>query len=89
MAQLLTPKFSPNFRKQYKKLAPSIRKKFVKQLSFIVQNRKHPSLRSKKMQGNELFEARLDYHNRFIYKVVEKQIWFYAIGPHDTGLGKK
>lgn len=89
MAKLLTPRFAPKFKKQFKKLSPSLQKKFTKQLTFLLQNPKHPSLRIKKMAGEELFEARLDYHNRFIYNLIEDEIWFYAIGSHDAGLGKK
>lgn len=89
MAKLLTPKFSSKFKKQYNKLHPVLRKKFDKQLTLLLSNPDHPSLQRKKKQGSELFEARLDYHNRFVYKIVYDEIWFYAIGPHDEGLGKK
>lgn len=41
------------------------------------------------MAGSDLYEARLDYHNRFVYEVTDDEIWFYSIGPHDVGLGKK
>ncbi len=89
MVKLLTPKFSSKFRKQHNKLHPVLRKKFDKQLALLLSNPAHPSLQIKKMQGSGLFEARLDYHNRFVYKIVDSEIWFYAIGPHDEGLGKK
>lgn len=89
MVRLLTPVFSPKFKKQYKKLPLILQKKFTKQLKFLVENSRHPSLRIKKMEGTDFFEARLDYHNRFVYKIVVNEIRFYAIGPHDEGLGKK
>ena len=89
MARLLKPVFLPKFKKQYKKLHPVLRKKFTKQLVFLQTNPTHPSLAIKKMSGKDVFEARLDYHNRFIYEIVKNEIWLYAIGPHDEGLGKK
>ena len=89
MAKLLTPVFEPKFKKQYKKLHPTLQKKFIKQLKFLLENSSHPSLQIKKMRGVDLFEARLDYHNRFVYKIVADELRLYAIGPHDEGLGKK
>lgn len=71
------------------KLLKPLKKKFAKQLSFLLKNPYHPSLKSRKMEGKDLFEARLDYHNRFIFKIINGELWFYAIGSHDTGLGKK
>lgn len=89
MAKLLKPRFSPKFQKRFKKLHPSLKKKFEKQLKFLLVNPSHPSLAVKKMGGLDLFEARLDYHNRFVFKIVDDEAWFYSIGPHDEGLGKK
>lgn len=89
MAKFLKPRFSSKFQKRFKKLHPSLRKKFTKQLKILLANPRHPSLRIKKMEGLDLFEARIDYHNRFVYKIVGEEIWLYSIGPHDEGLGKK
>ncbi len=89
MVELLKPHFSPTFQKRFKKLSSPLKKKFEKQLELLLANPRHPSLRAKKMAGLDLFEARLDFHNRFVYQVVGNEIWFYSIGPHDTGLGKK
>ncbi len=89
MAKLLKPRFSPKFQKRFKKLHPSLKKKFAKQLKFMLENPRHPSLNIKKMAGSERFEGRLDYHNRFVFKIFDNEIWFYSVGPHDEGLGKK
>ncbi len=88
MAKFLKPRFYPKFEKRFKKLHPLLKKKFEKQLEFILTNPRHPSLNLKKMAGLDMFEARLDYHNRFVFKIVDDEIWFYSIGPHDEGLGK-
>lgn len=89
MAELLRPRFSSKFQKRFKKLHPLLKNKFAKQLELILTNPRHPSLNIKKMGGLDIFEARLNYHNRFIFKIVNDEIWFYSIGPHDEGLGKK
>jgi len=87
--EVLKPHFAEKFEKQYKKLPLPLQKKFTKQMKLLLQDFRHPSLKSRKMQGQEVYEARLDYHNRFIYKIWEDEIWFIAIGPHDEGLGRK
>ena len=89
MAKFLKPRFSPKFQKRFKRLHPLLKKKFEKQLKFMLSNPKHPSLKIKKMAGSGLFEGRLDYHNRFVFKLFDNEIWFYLVGPHDEGLGKK
>ena len=82
-------KFLPKFQKQYKKLHPALRQKFEKQLTLLLKDSRHPSLKARKMSGTEDYEARLDKHNRFVYGITNEEIQFYSIGPHDEGLGKK
>lgn len=82
--------FSPNASKQVRKLALTIRKKLYKQATLLLTNPRHPSLRSKKMMtAEDKFEARIDYHYRFTYKIGSKEIWILSVGPHDEGLGKR
>lgn len=80
---------SPKFRKQYKKLPLKVQKKFQKQVKLLLQDYRYPSLQSKRMRDEEIFEARIDYHYRFTYKIKGEKIFFFSIGPHDEGLGKK
>lgn len=75
--------------KTFKKLPPSIRKKFVKQLSFLERDTLHPSLRTKKMGGTKHFEARIDRHYRFTFIIENETVHILTLGPHDEGLGKK
>ena len=89
MAQFLKPIFTPSFNKQYKKLSIKLQRKFTKQLEYLVKNYRHPSLRAKKMESVNKFEARIDRHNRFTFQIEDNQIILRNIGPHDTGLGKK
>ena len=81
--------FSPKASRQIRKLTLIIRKKLYKQASILLINPRYPSLRTKKMTGEDKFEARIDYHYRFTYKIENEEIWILNIGPHDEGLGKK
>jgi len=75
--------------RQYKKLPHQLQKKTDKQLLFLRDNLKHPSLNVKKMEGEEKYEARVDWHYRLTFLIREQIIYILSIGPHDTGLGKK
>lgn len=81
--------FSDNAKKQISKLPKDIVKKFHKQGRFLLKNPRYPSLRSRKMAGEDKFEARIDRHYRFTYFIRLKEIFILSIGPHDEGLGKK
>ena len=41
------------------------------------------------MGGQDSFEARIDLHYRFTFKIEEDKIYILTIGSHDEGLGKK
>ena len=79
---------SKEAEKSYAKLPFSIKKKADKQFNFLATNIKHPSLRVKKMQGLPFYEARIDYHYRFIFSIGATSITIITLGPHDEGLGK-
>jgi len=56
---------------------------------FLVSDLKYPSLRVKKMQGVDAYEARVDIHYRLTFGIVADVLELYTVGMHDTGLGKK
>lgn len=85
----MTVKFTKAADKGYKKLPFNIQKKADKQFSLLLSNYRHPSLRTGKMGGNNIFEARIDIHYRFTLQVEGEDIYILIIGPHDAGLGKK
>lgn len=85
----MTIQLSDKVKKQVQKLPIHIQEKFRKQLLFLLENPRHPSLRVKKMRGHDAFEARIDYHYRFGFEIEGDVIHILAVGPHDTGLGKK
>lgn len=81
--------FSDKARKLYQGLPPRIQKKFDKQLIFLRTDLHYPSLRTKKMQGLNRWEARIDKSYRFTFETIEDSIIVRTVGPHDEGLGKK
>jgi len=89
MVKLLRPVFSTSFKKHYHKLPIAAQKKFTKQLKFLLENYRHPSLATRKMGGSDIFEARVDLHYRFTFQIDGNEIILRTIGPHDEGLGKK
>ena len=80
---------SPKAEKQLSKLPQSIQKKTHRQFAFLISDYRHPSLFSRKMGGQNIFEARIDIHYRFTFQIEEENIYILTIGPHDEGLGKK
>ena len=85
----MTVKFTKAAEKDYKKLPLGIQKKADKQFLVLTDNYRHPSLRTRKMGGQGVFEGRVDIHYRFSFQVIGEEIYILIIGPHDTGLGKK
>lgn len=80
---------SKEAEKSYVKLPLSMKKKADKQFNFLATNIKHPSLKVRKMQKLPIYEARIDYHYRFIFSIERTTVTILALGPHDDGLGKK
>ncbi|OGG13726.1 hypothetical protein A2875_04065 [Candidatus Gottesmanbacteria bacterium RIFCSPHIGHO2_01_FULL_46_14] len=79
----------PRFDGAYLKLSPATQKKVEKTIMFLVSDLKYPSLRVKKMQGVDAYEARVDIHYRLTFGIVADVLELYTVGMHDTGLGKK
>lgn len=80
---------APEATEQLSKLPKQVQKKANKQFTFLLLNYRHPSLRTRKMGGANIFEARIDIHYRFSFQVEGENIYILTIGPHDVGLGKK
>ena len=81
--------YSKRFLKGYAKLAESIRKKTDRQITMLLQDMFYPSLNTKKMGGENIWEARVDKHYRLTFSKKEDTITLLTVGPHDEGLGKK
>ena len=73
------------FKKLYRKLPDPIKKKLARQLSYLLQDIRHHSLQAKKMVNRpDIYEARVDIHNRFTFKVAGDRITLRVVGPHDV-----
>ena len=61
------------FEAQYKNLSPEQKAKADKQIGFLVENLRHPSLRAKKHdeanEANDIWQARVDRNYRFYFQI--------------------
>lgn len=79
----MTIRFSKPFVQQYHKLPQSLRKKIDRQLGFLAQDIRHPSLYARRMVGYEkIWEARVDYHYRLTFEIVSNEIVVRKVGTH-------
>jgi len=77
------------FRQFYQELPLAIQKKADRQISLLAENMFHPSLHTKKIKGKEgIWEARVDFHYRMTFEIVEDTIMLRVIGNHDEVLKK-
>jgi mRNA interferase RelE/StbE len=79
-----------HFAKGYKKLPADIQAQVDKQISLLLENPKHPSLRIKKMQGTrgEIFEGRISKNYRFTFQIEKDTYILRKVGPHNQALKK-
>ena len=72
-----------SFMKELRMFPPKIQAKFWKQLNLLLKNLRHPSLATKKYGGvTDLWQARLDYHFRFYFRIVEDIYIIVSIEKH-------
>ena len=81
-------KASPRFKKAYKKLSPALRAKVIKALALLKENPRHPSLRTKRVQGvRGICEARVDQSCRMTYQRISDDTFLMrVVGKHDETL---
>lgn len=72
---------SPKAAKQLSNLPKHIQKKAHKQFSLLLLDYHHPSLRSRKMGGENKFEIRIDlqYRSTFVIEGEDINIWLNGI----------
>jgi mRNA-degrading endonuclease RelE of RelBE toxin-antitoxin system len=77
--------FSKGFKKSFQKLESSERKLFYEKLNLYVDNYRHPSLMTKKIQGSDiLFESSINMSIRVIWSYQDDYlILMLDIGHHD------
>ncbi|MEJ2369129.1 MAG: hypothetical protein P8Z49_12515 [Acidobacteriota bacterium] len=82
--------YTERFAKAASSLSKEARAKLPKALKLLAENPRHPSLKTKKIQGlpeREIFEARLDQKIRFSFQVQGDLIILRNIDDHDVCLG--
>jgi len=62
----------PAFDDAYVRLPQNVRTKVTKQITFLLVNLRHPSLRAKKYnETRNIWQARVDHAYRFYFKIEE------------------
>lgn len=75
--------FTEKFIRTYHSLPKEIQKKFEKQLTYLLKNFRHPSLRCKKYDEKRgIWQARLDRYYRFYFLINENTFILLEIKPH-------
>jgi len=72
-----------SFLKDYRNLPPDIQVRVDKQLVFLLENPKHPSLRLKKLKGTDRFEIRVSKAYRLTLRYVGEHLELRRVGTHD------
>ena len=72
-----------SFLKDYRALPAEIRNQVDKQLAYLIQNPRHPSLRAKKLKGTDKFELRVSKGYRLTFRVIESVLELRRVGTHD------
>lgn len=60
-----------------------IRNRFDKQLHYLLENPRHPSLRLKKLKGTDKFEIRVSKGYRMTFRYVDQILELRRVGTHD------
>lgn len=70
-------------RQDYRALPPAIQKKFKKQLRFLAENPRHPSLQIHRIRGTlDYWEFYIDQAYRCIFRQEGNVYYLLAAGPH-------
>jgi mRNA interferase RelE/StbE len=72
-----------SFLKDYRSLPPDIQARVDKQLTLLLDNPKHPSLRLKKLKGTDIFEIRVSKGYRLTLGSVGDYLELRRVGTHD------
>jgi mRNA interferase RelE/StbE len=76
-------RYSQRADKSLGDLLPGVRKAFFKQLRFLEQDLRHPSLRAKKYdESQDLWQARVNRDWRFYFLIRDDVYYIVDIVPH-------
>ena len=72
------------FVRDYARLPTAIRKKVARQLGHLASDIRHPGLYAKKVTGApDIWEARIDIHNRLTFQIENETVVLRRVGPHN------
>lgn len=75
--------FTARFDRSLAEAPAAVQKAFWKQVSFLIQNLQHPSLRSKKYDAEkEVWQARVNRDWRFYFKIIGNEYHLIDITRH-------
>lgn len=75
--------YSARLKADIKKIPKEIRCKFYKQAELLAKNLRHPSLRAKKYnETDDIWQARVDGHYRFYFRIKSDTYILLAIKRH-------
>lgn len=75
--------FSKKFKKGYQTLPAEIQKNFDQKLPVFLNDRLHPSLRVKRIQGTKnIWEGSITMKYRFTFELSDDKVIFRSIGTH-------
>ena len=76
-------RFSRLADKQYAGLPSRLRAQVDKQLDFLSQNLRHPSIQAKKYGGTgDVWQGRVNRDYRFYFQITDEAYYIIAIIPH-------
>ncbi|WP_227761863.1 hypothetical protein [Zhaonella formicivorans] len=79
--------YSDLFADKVKQLPIEVKRALKKKLELMMENPRHPSLRTKKIQGQDnIFEASVTMDIRLTWQYTEDSILLRNIGEHDKTL---
>ena len=75
---------TPRFMKEWAELPESVKARARKQLALFVQNPRHPSLQTEKLEGfGDIWKGRITQKYRFTFLIEGDAYILRRIGPHD------
>ena len=76
--------YTDRFKKSYRNVPQRVQKDFDKQLVYLLQGLRHPSLRAKKYdESRNLWQARVTGHLRFYFEIKGDFYVFHEIRVHE------
>ena len=76
-------RYTSKFKESFREFSPAVRKKFYKQIEYLLLDIRHPSLRVKKYDETRgVWQARVDRRIRFYFLIEADTYYFLDIKKH-------